>query len=168
MTRTSADGTLETGDDGRAVIRFERRLAHPVQRVWAALTEPGELIGWWGDADVELVEGGRFELRWLNRDDEGNRAVMHATITRLDPPSVLETSADMHGVLRWELRPLDGGTLLTFTSTLDLPEELRSRVLAGWHFHLDALDEALRGGAVDLAGVTGWDRLHERYAAPAG
>src|SRR3954467_8673001 len=46
-TRTThpADGTLETRD-GRHVMRYERRLAHPVERVWAALTEPSELSGW--------------------------------------------------------------------------------------------------------------------------
>ena len=43
-----ADGTLETRDDGRAVIHFERHLAHPMDRVWNALTTPGDMIRWWG------------------------------------------------------------------------------------------------------------------------
>ena len=38
-TTHPADGTLETRD-GRHVLRYERRLAHPVERVWAALTQP--------------------------------------------------------------------------------------------------------------------------------
>lgn len=62
----AADGTLETLD-GRSRIRFERRLSHPVERVWAALTEPGEMRKWWATADeLELREGGRFTIRWLN------------------------------------------------------------------------------------------------------
>lgn len=163
-----ADGILETREDGKAVVRFERHLAHPVERVWSALTEPGELIRWWGDAQVDLREGGRFDMRWLNVDDEGNRAEMHATITRLEPPHVLETSGDMHGVLRWELRPEDGGTLLTFSSTLELPEEFRTKVLAGWHMHLDCLAEALEGGRADLVNISGrWEPIHERYLARA-
>ena len=32
--------------EGRAVLRFERKLAHPPERVWRALTERGELTGW--------------------------------------------------------------------------------------------------------------------------
>src|SRR3954466_12331215 len=58
-TRTThpADGTLETRD-GRHVMRYERRLGHPVQRVWAALTESNELRAWLADADIELVRGG--------------------------------------------------------------------------------------------------------------
>ena len=123
-----ADGVLETADGEHAVLRFRRTIAHPVERVWAALTDPAELAWWWGQAEVNLVEGGKFVLRWLNADDCGNRAEMHATITRLDPPRLLETTGDLHGVLRWELRPAEGGsaTLLSFSSTLELPAEYRS------------------------------------------
>lgn len=169
LHREEADGVLETADDGRQVVRFERHLAHPVERVWSALTEPDELIRWWGDADVELVEGGRFTMRWLNVDEDGNGAVMHATITELDPPHLLETSGDMHGVLRWELRPEDGGTRLTFSSTLELPEEFRTKVLAGWHWHLDALAETLDGARVDLVNLPDerWERAHQSYVARA-
>lgn len=163
--RPDPDGVLEEGDGGTAVVRFTRRLAHPVERVWTALTSEAELIQWWGDADVELTEGGAFTLRWLNTDDQGNATVMHATITRLDPPRLLEMTGDRHGVLRWELQPDPGGTVLTFSSTLQLPAEYRSRVLAGWHFHLDALAGALDGQKADLAGVGGWDQIHDQYLA---
>jgi uncharacterized protein YndB with AHSA1/START domain len=161
-----ADGVLETADGEHAVLRFRRTIAHPVERVWAALTDPAELAWWWGQAEVDLVEGGKFVLRWLNADDCGNRAEMHATITRLDPPRLLETTGDLHGVLRWELRPAEGGsaTLLSFSSTLQLPAEYRSRTLAGWHWHLDALAGFLGGTPADLVNVTGWDRVHQRYA----
>jgi len=37
-----ADGVVEQRD-GRTVLRFERRLRHPIERVWAALTEPARL-----------------------------------------------------------------------------------------------------------------------------
>jgi uncharacterized protein YndB with AHSA1/START domain len=162
---TVADGVLEQRG-GKDVIRFERHLAHPVERVWAALTKPDELVHWWGEVEVDLVEGGRFVMRWLNTDEDGNAAVMHATITRLQPPNLLETSGDLHGVLRWELRPEAGGTRLTFTSTLDLPEEYRTMTIAGWHFHLDALAEALDGRKVDLVNPEDrWQPIHQRYVA---
>lgn len=38
-----ADGILERTDD-RDVLRYERRLAHPVERVWRAITEPDEIV----------------------------------------------------------------------------------------------------------------------------
>ncbi|MDQ3934384.1 MAG: SRPBCC domain-containing protein [Actinomycetota bacterium] len=160
----TADGRLHTAPDGRATISFERRLSHPPERVWEALTEPGELIGWWGEARVDLREGGSFEVRWLNTDDEGNRAHMHATIARLEPGRLLELEGDIHGTLRWELEPGPGeGTTLRFSSTLELPEEFRTKVVAGWHWHLDALEAVLAGGSADLEELPGWDRIHAEY-----
>jgi uncharacterized protein YndB with AHSA1/START domain len=160
------DGVLEK-NEGKDVLRFGRYLAHPIERVWAALTEPGELVGWWGEAEVDLIEGGRFTMRWLNTDEHGDGVVMHATITRLEPPNLLEMRGDLHGVLRWELHPGGNGTVLTFSSTLDLPEEYRTVVLAGWHYHLDALAEALDGRPIDIVNLPNdhWEQVHERYAA---
>jgi uncharacterized protein YndB with AHSA1/START domain len=167
---TTADGTLETRDDGTSVIRFERRIGHPVERVWAALTEPAETIGWWGDADVDLREGGRFDVRWLNTDEDGNGAHMHGTITRLDPGRLLEVRGDIHGVLRFELEPDGDATRLRFTSTLELPDEFCTKVLAGWHTHLDALAKVLGGGGVDLENIVeeGWEEAHAAYVAREG
>jgi uncharacterized protein YndB with AHSA1/START domain len=158
-------GTLEQQSDGAATIRFVRRLDHPVEKVWAAITDPAEMIRWWGEGDVDLREGGSFDVRWLNTDDEGNRAEMHATITRLEPPRLLETDGDIHGVLRWELEPDGDGTRLTFSSTLTLPEEFRTKVLAGWHWHLDALAAALDGATADLVNLPGWEDVHDGYAS---
>lgn len=160
-------GTLETRD-GRQVLRFQRHLAHPVDRVWAALTETDQLSNWWGEVETDLTEGGPFVVRWRNTDEDGNAFVMHGTITRLEPPHLLETRAAEHGVLRWDLRPDRGGTALTFTSTVaGLPDDLRARTLAGWHYHLDALATALAGRATELVDLPNadWDRLHERYLA---
>ena len=156
------DGLLELGAT-QCVVRFERILQHPVERVWAALTEPDRLAAWWGRAELSLVPGGRFVLEWINTDDQGNRATMHATITELQPPCLLELAGDLHGVLRFELRPDGAATHLSFSSTLALPEEFRAKVLAGWHFHLDALARSLDGQPVDLARLPGWDELHDRY-----
>jgi uncharacterized protein YndB with AHSA1/START domain len=169
VTANPADGTLETRD-GRHAMRYERRLAHPIRRVWAAPTEPAELRGWLADADVDLVARGRVELRWLNTDDEGNRAVAAGTITALEPPRVLELDTDVHGVLRWELRDEDGATALTFTVTTPAPNEQITLALAGWHIHLEHLADALDGRPVDWPRWDEehrprWDELHERYVA---
>ena len=55
----------------------------------------------------------------------------------------------------------------TFSSTLDLPGEYRSSVLAGWHYHLDALAETLDGRSVDLVNLPNdrWERIQGRYLA---
>ncbi len=165
--RAAADGVLEIEED-RCVVRFERFLAHPVEDVWRALTEPRQLARWWGEAKVDLVRGGQFVMRWLNTDDEGSAAVMHGTITAIEPLRLLEISADIHGVLCFTLSPQAAGTRVRFSSTLKLPDEFRTKVLAGWHFHLDALATVLSGGATDLVGLSGFGRIHERYLWSAG
>ena len=167
----AADGTLETLEGGRSRIRFERRLDHPVDRVWAALTEPDEMRKWWAAADeLELSEGGRFTIRWLNTDEEGNAAIARGTVSAVDPPRLLELDSDIHGVMRWELEPRGDATALTFTSTLELPDDYREKVLAGWHAHLDFLEDALDGRPVedwDHWPIEVWQEHHDRYAARA-
>jgi uncharacterized protein YndB with AHSA1/START domain len=167
-TTNPADGTVEHRD-GRTILRYERWLAHPVQAVWAAITEPARLRGWLADADVELREGGTVQLRWLNTDEQGNHAVMDATVTAVDPPRVLELSGDPHGVLRFELAPEGDATrlVLTVSRPTDTAIDL---VLPGWHIHLEHLADALDGRPVDWQR---WDRdhrprwreLHDAYAA---
>ena len=117
--RNAADGTL-LHRDGTYILRYERRLRHPLDRVWAAITEPAQIAEWLGEADLELVDGGSVELRWLNAKDDGDRyaAIARGRVSALDPPHLLELDTDVHGVLRWELREEADGTGLTFTVTV--------------------------------------------------
>jgi uncharacterized protein YndB with AHSA1/START domain len=156
----TADGIVEQAPDGSTTVRFDRRLRHPVERVWEALTDPDELRSWWGDTKLELVEGGLFQLRWRNTDENGHVATLDGTITTIDPPRLLEISADWGSTapgqpgtrthLTWELEPDGDHTLLHFTNKLDAPTQ-DVRTAAGWHLHLDALATVLAGGEVDIA-----------------
>jgi uncharacterized protein YndB with AHSA1/START domain len=168
---SSEYGTLEIRD-GVKVLRYERRLRHPVDRVWRALTEPAELRGWLAEADLDPRPGGEVELRWLNTDDEGNRAVARGTVARWEPPRVVELDTDIHGRLRWELEPEgDGATRLTLTvEHPSLPDEYVTKVRAGWHIHLEHLAAALDGDPVDWERWNDehrprWTEIEARYAA---
>lgn len=166
MTR---DGSVERIGDKR-VLRFQRRLEHPVERVWAAITEPGQMVGWWAEAELDLREGGSMVLRWLNSDDEGNQAVLRGEVTELDPPRLFEIAGDPHGVLRFELEPDGDACRLTFTATVAAPDDVLPLALAGWHVHLDHLEQLLAGDPVDWERWDeqhrpAWERAHERYLA---
>jgi uncharacterized protein YndB with AHSA1/START domain len=169
-TNQPADGSLETRD-GRDVLRYERRLAHPVERVWAALTQPSELRGWLADAEIELVQGGRARLTWLNTDDEGNAAVATGTVSALDAPRLLELDTEPHGVLRFELADDgDSGTALTLTVSVPAPSSGIELARAGWHIHLEHLADALDGRPVDWPAWgtehrPRWQEIHDAYAA---
>jgi uncharacterized protein YndB with AHSA1/START domain len=163
----SREGTAEFHAD-HAILRFERRLAHAPERVWAAITEPGQIEAWWGRATVDLTPGGTMRIEWLNTDEDGNSVTMPATITELDPPRLLEIEGEPHGTLRFELEPDGDGTLLRFTTRSQIPGEFRAKVLAGWHFHLDALGDLLDDGTrIDWPNwpQDRWQAIHDGHYA---
>ncbi len=155
-------GTIETRDDGSYVLRYERRLRHSVEKVWQALTDPAQIEEWWARAEIELTEGGRTRLEWLNGD-----AVAEGRITRLEPPRAIEFDTDLHGRLLWELRPDGGRTRLTLTVTAEIPDDHLASVRAGWHSHIDFLEDALDGRPVDWPNWPKevWERHNARYEA---
>lgn len=165
-SKSAADGTVET-HNGSHVLRFERYLPHSIEQVWAAITEPEQLVAWLAEARVDPRKGGSVQLRWLNTDEHGNSAnvVMNATITQFDPPRLLEYAGDIHGVLRFELKEAADGCVLTFSNILPAPHTRLRESLAGWHVHLDFLAEALEGQAVDWPRwpIDRWTRHYERY-----
>jgi uncharacterized protein YndB with AHSA1/START domain len=147
---TTPQGTHRQLDDGRHQVRFERRLHHPIDRVWAALTDPDQIEAWLARAEVDLREGGRVHLQWLNTDEEGKRyegADATGVVSRLDPPHLVEYDTDQHGTLTWELRADGDATQLTLTATLHMPDEHVLENMSGWHVHLDFLAEWLGDGS---------------------
>jgi uncharacterized protein YndB with AHSA1/START domain len=159
---TDPYGTIETRDDGSYVLRYERQLRHPIEKVWSALTDPALIEEWWARAEVELAEGGRARLEWLNGD-----AVARGHITRLEPPNTIEFETDIHGRLLWELRPDGDRTKLTLTVTAALPDDYLASVRAGWHVHIDFLEDALDGHPVDWEHwpQDRWEVHNARYEA---
>jgi uncharacterized protein YndB with AHSA1/START domain len=172
---TTADGVIETRKDGSTVIRFERRLSHSPERVWEAITDPAQVIRWWGELSADFRRGGEFMLRWLNTDEENRSSGWRGTLTEFDPPRLLETSGvwgstdepwgENNATLRLELKADGDGTILRFTNTLDaMPDEYRTKTLAGWHWHLDTLAGVLDGKPDrSLTEVDGWGPIHAVY-----
>lgn len=150
------DGTLEQYD-GRPALRFERRLPHPVARVWRAVTEPGELVAWF----VAPVE-------WTPAVGERIEAYGDVCeIVELEPERVI---AWTWGGQRFsfELRPDEAGCVLTFRHVL-ADGALGADHAAGWEAHLIRLDAHLAGGALSVEDVLELvPELHERYAVRLG
>jgi uncharacterized protein YndB with AHSA1/START domain len=142
---------LETVN-GRPTLRFERRLAHPPEKVWKALTDPAEL-GHWFPQDLEgsFTPGGT--LRFVFRGTPptlGGKVITDFTgeVLEIDPPRVLAYTWG-EDTLRWSLTPDGDGCLLVFTDTL-AERGKAARDGAGWHVCLDALLAQLGGP------VNGW------------
>ncbi|WP_236587778.1 SRPBCC family protein [Tumebacillus amylolyticus] len=138
------------------VVRFERKLKHPVELVWAVLTDPEKLVQWLAKADVELVAGGKYELRFQNTDSVMLGVVQHAEAPNLLVYTWCNEGDEKATVVRWELEATEDGTLLVLTHTFDKPDALAS-FMAGWHVHLDILSSILN----DIPMEWPWQRWEE-------
>jgi len=153
-----SDGTLERTDAGPR-LRFERRLGHPPQRVWAAITEPEQLKAWFPDTIVvqEWRVGAplRFEHAGLDLNFDGE-------VLAVEEGRLLEFRWGTDRI-RFEVEPDGDGTKLTLLDTID---ELgkAARDAAGWHVCLDHLADHLDGG--DSA--CEWSEVHPRYVDAFG
>jgi uncharacterized protein YndB with AHSA1/START domain len=89
MTMDVEIGTLTVEDDA-ATLTYRRRLSHPVEEAWAALTDPGRRKVWFGETTIEPRQGGRIEMM----PDEPPAALdakrMTGRILVWDPPRVFE------------------------------------------------------------------------------
>jgi uncharacterized protein YndB with AHSA1/START domain len=155
--------------DGRAVLRMERRLGHPPEKVWRALTEPAHLNQWYPFqvTALELRAGGRIAF------DGGDGAIVEGVVTELDPPRVLAFTQDASAVLeregdnhlRFELRPDGDGCLLVFTHTFDDRPHAAANA-AGWDVCFDALELVADGKPVEMP--AGFVERHEAYVEAFG
>ncbi|WP_055547454.1 SRPBCC family protein [Streptomyces sp. NBRC 110028] len=152
--------TLSQSGGGRSALRLERRLAHPPERVWQALTDPAELAHWFpSEVRVDLEVGGRMGFVFPGREAPD----MEGVVTELDPPRVFAfTWGDDQ--LRWELRPDGEGCLLTLTHTFGDRFGAAS-FASGWHACITAL-AALLGGEEPAPGDMA--ELHESYVEAFG
>lgn len=137
--QTTDDGTyLEV--DGRPAVRFERVYAHPVDRVWRAVTDPAELRHWFPSPDVSLDhEAGTITLG-------GDPYSPDAKTTRVliwEPPHrfAFEWETDE---LHFTLTEHAGGCRLELLNLL-ATSGAGARNSAGWEICLGHLDRVVAG-----------------------
>lgn len=149
-------GALEDG--GRSLV-LTRALAHPIDDVWAAITESDQLSRWFGTWSGDPSTGSVMVT--MNAEAETPPAVRYE-IHECAAPQVLSISAtDDFGrwVLRIDLDRAASGTVVTFRQTELDPVSLAD-IGAGWEWYLDRLAAALAGAA-----VPGLDAFETDYLA---
>ena len=154
------DGVLSQ-NDGRYELRFVRRLAHPVDKVWAAITEP-EGLGAWFPFDIEGERATGAPLRFVFREEEGSD--FSGEMVEFSPKSAMELVWEDDETLRLELQPDGAGCVLTLINRFDEIGKA-ARDAAGWHACLDALEASLDG--VD-APPDRWGEVHPGYVERFG
>jgi len=127
--------------DGRPAVRFERRFRAPIERVWAAVTEPDRMTAW-------FPSGVRYEAR------------VGGEIEFFGDPNLPEPE-DVDQVLAWdpphrfafgwggdeihlELHETDDGCRLVLVNVL-VRRDTAARNATGWHGCLTELAKVVDG-----------------------
>lgn len=153
-------GEQLTTENGRTVLRMERALNHPPEKVWRALTEPAELAGWFpATVELDLRLDGRIAFTF----DEVPGSETAGVIRAYDPPRLLEYTWGTE-IQRWELTPTPDGCLLKLTATYD-DRPGSASFTAGWTLCIDALNKLLGGPEIPRAS---YPRLHEHFVKTYG
>ena len=150
------DGTLET-IDGRPALRFERRLAHSLERVWRAVSEPAELELWFpAAADWTPAAGETLEVSGMTGE-----------VTEVDAPHHLAWTFNGERY-SFELSAQEGGCLLVFTHVFD-DRTRAAQTAAGWETYFSRLEPHLAGGSLsEEEAHEPWEEAHERYVERFG
>jgi uncharacterized protein YndB with AHSA1/START domain len=139
-----------------ATLRYRRRISHPREVVWKAITDPKELVGW---MNTKAVIDGRND----GTIDFVNAVSGFHTTGRIlvwNPLRIFEyewhispnpglPNGEPESVIRWELKQ-DGdsntNTLLTLIHSR-LTKLTSLRFAPGWHAYLDRLESSLNNEA---------------------
>ncbi len=137
---------IVTIEGGYATLKFERRLAHPREVVWKAITDPKEMAQWFNTkATIDGRNGGMIDF-------VSGPAGFHTTgrILVWDPPRAFEhewhiaphpdlPNGEADAVIRWDLaRDGASGTLLTVTFS-HLTKSTALGFAPGMHVFLERL-----------------------------
>jgi uncharacterized protein YndB with AHSA1/START domain len=150
-------------------VTLVRRIAARPSIVFAALTTPGGIAGWWGPddgpvliAETDLRVGGYCKVRFRMLD--GSEHQSEGEYLEVKPPTRLAMSfcwtaggepEEDGAVSRIEidLRPIDIGTELTFTHARLRNEASRASHEDGWNGALDKLVRHVTQGQETVDGA---------------
>jgi uncharacterized protein YndB with AHSA1/START domain len=165
---TEDDAILLSDDEGRSVLRFERRLPHSTARVWRALTERPDLVRWHPTPfTFQPSVGGRVTFH----PELGGPEMPPGEVLAYEPGRILAYTWG-EDVLRFELAEEPPGCVLVLTHSFH-DRFKAARDGAGWHLCLAALRSLLdgspaAGGSEGERLPRGWEELNERYEANFG
>jgi uncharacterized protein YndB with AHSA1/START domain len=141
-------------------FRVERDFAHPIERVWAAYTEPDLIAQWWGESTtvdrLDVRVGGSY--RFVQHQGSDKESAFSGDFLEVRPPDRIVQTFGMEGPYGNPMTQViefsrhGDGTRLAITSRFDSKEErdgtvkyAESGATWGWA-KLDALLERLAAG----------------------
>ncbi|HKV40570.1 MAG TPA: SRPBCC domain-containing protein [Blastocatellia bacterium] len=140
-------------------IHAEVEIAAPPEKVFRALTEPGQLVKWWGSESVYVTTYWEMDLkpggRWRSVGKavaNGEEFQVEGEVLEVDPPRVLSYSWNptfakiQTTVVRYALEATSTGTKVSVTHSgfADKVQEMHAHS-QGWIRVLDWLGSYLKG-----------------------
>jgi len=106
-------------------IALEVQIAAPPEQIFQAITDPSQLLRWWGQQGIyhstkwctDLRPGGQWRCEGVS-DTDGSAYHVSGEYLEVDPPRLLvhtwiaSWSGPLKTVVRWELEPVAGGTVI--------------------------------------------------------
>lgn len=137
-------------------LQFERLLPGPLERVWEYITDGEKRALWFAGGPTDLTAGGSMKLIFNNSqfssppdptpakyEAYGDGHVSEATVLKCEPQHLFVI--EWEGVVTFELEEVNEKVKLTLTHS-KLPETKDAIVgtLAGWHTHLNILEDRMQ------------------------
>jgi uncharacterized protein YndB with AHSA1/START domain len=136
-------------------LTLKRRLSAAPEKVYAAWTQPAQLVKWFGpdsgpvkSAKVDVRTGGRYEIEFRTEDGEDHH--VSGTYLEVVPNEKLQftwmwrTMPERESLVTILIKPADGGgALLTLIHEQFYDEPARDRHEYGWNGCLNKLEQVL-------------------------
>ncbi len=137
----TADGKTGKFEDGRPFVRFDRYMAHPVPRIWKALTDENDRKHWQPGLKLDPRLDGEVGLYFS--DDFDRDPDVPGKVTRFEAPYSLTWHSSPKTFTDWFLKDEGDGAIFTFMDVFPSFMPAHRAIVVGWHRYLLQLQEYL-------------------------
>jgi uncharacterized protein YndB with AHSA1/START domain len=149
-TESKGEVTIE-GEYG--ILKFERRLSHPVETVWKAITDQKEIFRWLPDykGTFDGYNGGAIDLVNTVSGSHVTGNILVWDLHRVFEhkwhisPNQMFPHGEPESVIRWELEQDGDSDTIFIVTHCRLTKSIALRLAPGWHAYLDRLEAILNG-----------------------
>ena len=132
-------------------LTIKRRFKAPPDKVFAAWTDPRQIVKWMGNAQITHCEaeldvrtGGRYHIRMTTPGDEHNVGGVYREVVpnrKLVFTWAWRSTPERESLVTVDLKAEGDGTIMTFTHEHFFDEDARDRHNQGWTASFDKLEK---------------------------